>query len=145
VSVGLCGCNKQQSPSLYQENGIEILSYNVTTHWSAGSVMDKTFQYYKESGFYHNIPENATLIDTYYQVNFTVKNNAGKLINLITIKVILYDIDNNELYSSTTLLSDLPNSYTKDASVIFLAQAFPYFNKAEKVGFSISVTQIPTP
>jgi len=86
-------------------------------------------------GFYKNLPEDAA--NPRYEVTFKVSNNAGKHLDVIAVKVIFCDQNDNELYSELTSLYDFPNSYVKESSVTISESSTSYFYNIEKVKFEI--------
>jgi len=73
-------------------------------------------------------------------VTATLKNNYGKLINILYITVKFRDSNGNVLHTQQTTISDFPNSYTKKISVS-LSSSAQYFKNVDwsKIGFDWSI------
>ena len=86
-------------------------------------------------GFFKNLPDDAA--NPRYEVTFKVGNTAGEYLDVIAVKVIFCDQNDNELYSELTSLYDFPNSYVKESSVTISESSTNYFYNIEKVRFEI--------
>jgi len=132
----LSGCTQQNNTrnpyTPTPTNKIELIDYTVVTMWWN---KEGTQKYY-ESGFYHEIPEDASNYSISYIINGTIKNNIGTLVN-VNIGIIFYDSNNNELYSASTDVFNLPNTYTNTFSVIDYNRL--YFDKVDHVSFKFYV------
>jgi hypothetical protein len=80
--------------------------------------------------------------ETYILVNGTVRNVAGRLIEILIINVHFYDVDDNELFYRSDIIAELPNTYTGTFSVDY-GQYAQYYDKIDHVTFSFKETVIP--
>lgn len=87
--------------------------------------------------FYKDLPDDATNVR--YEVTFKVGNKAGKHLDVIGVKVIFCDANNNELCFKLTSVYDIPNSYTKESLVTLYESHTSYFYNIEKVRFEIII------
>jgi hypothetical protein len=94
-------------------------------------------KYHSLPGLYKGLPSEAENIG--YVVTFKVGNKAGKHLDVIGVKVIFCDANNNELCSELTSVYDIPNSYTKESSVTLYESDTSYFYNIEKVRFEIII------
>ena len=90
IGVSLSGCTDIIGSSQY-----EIVNYSVETHWHDG--MGINWKEHVKEGFYHQIPEDATLGYTYYEISGTIKNTCNERIN-IQIDSIFKDANGIELF-----------------------------------------------
>jgi len=141
LCVGLSGCNQNT------ENQVEVKDYEVTTHWYYGSGDD--YKEYSEEGFFHDYPVDASSSAVYYQIVGNLTNVAGKLLNSVTIDVILYDENGVELFNSANhLLQDcvqkgsvtnLPDTYVKEFTVrVYKSCLAEYFDNVSSFKFVFS-------
>jgi len=108
---------------------------NVITHETTCIVWGP--KYHSVPGFYKNLPDDADNIG--YKVTFNVGNKAGQYLDVIGIKVIFCDANDNELCSELTSVYDVPNSYAKRSSVTIYETSTNFFNIIEKVRFEVII------
>lgn len=141
LTISLNGCEEKKNNSPFSmfktTDNVELIDYSVVTMWETGSIFDDTYKKHCESGFYHGIPENVGEYDIEYKINGTVKNNADKLLNSISIKMIFFDVDDNELFTETTSTGSLPHSYTDSFSVVICKFMEEYFDNVNYISFSL--------
>ena len=87
--------------------------------------------------FYKDLPDDAANVR--YEVTFKVGNKAGKHLDVIGVKVIFCDANNNELCFKLTSVYDVPNSYVKESWVTLYESDTSYFYNIEKVRFEIII------
>lgn len=161
VCIGLSGCTDFKLPfndiGLSSES-VKIVKYNVTTYWTIKESFLNSKEYSKP-GFYHDIPESA--YDVYYEISGTVKNVAGKMLDLILINAIFYDANGTELFRSKIspydydvayargdAIHDLPNGYSEKFNIkVYKDDPYglsicKYFDKVESFKFIISTPEI---
>lgn len=134
IFVGLSGCTQTQTDdnTTGGGNNVEIISYSVFTYYDE----------HEEIGFYHNIPDNE-LNYASYGIKGVVKNNAGKMINLINITAHFYDANNSEIYSTADqqyTITNLSNNNTENFTI-----SLPYLNtqnflKFDHVNFEFTIS-----
>lgn len=137
ICVGLSGCNEINLD--IGGLGVEVIDYNVVTRWAAPNPEGWGVIDYEEPGFYHNISKEIPS-NYYYKISGTVKNNAGRKIDVFYVIIRFYDKDNNELDARQKLLTNLANNYTKSFSFKY-PDAFggwEYFDYADHVNFEVS-------
>ena len=151
LAVGLSGCNENMNSGKVGNQDIEILNYNVTTHWT---ILERgKFTYVVEQGFYHNMPNNTYGHETYYKISGTVKNIAGRNLDSVRLDCIFYDKDAIELYDTRypeyefnkhgDTISNLPKGYTEEFSIgipetDIWGYSIKYWDKFEDFDFVIS-------
>ena len=139
ISTGfLSGCDEKNNDGI----GVEVVEYTVVTTWLTGNMFDDTLQRHYESGFYHDIPDDAYdgMYKARYKINGTIKNNAGKKLEVVSIIVTYYDVNNNEMHQAVTSVMGLPNGYTESFQFEY-PDAFitrNYFDDINHVGFILS-------
>lgn len=116
-------------------NKIKITDYSVITKWQTG-VIGKPIEKHTESGFFHDITDNAQTKN--YMIDVTVKNIAGYQLDVIYVTTIFYDSNNNELYSVNGFTYSLPNSYTKEISMSLSDWQHEYFDCVTHISFHVS-------
>jgi hypothetical protein len=87
--------------------------------------------------FYKSLPDDAANVR--YEVTFKVENKAGKHLDIIGLKAIFCDANNNELCFKIASVYNIPNSYTKESIVTIYKSESSYFYNIEKVRFEIIV------
>jgi hypothetical protein len=132
IGVGLLsGCDENASNGDTNEdlNNVEIVNYKIETFGA-----DLGFKPEKiGDGFIHT--EQAK--NGYYKITGTIKNNAGRMLNSITVKVDFYDINHSYLTSKSDYIENLPDTNTTDFKVIYLGNS-THFEKIEQIEFNIS-------
>ena len=102
------------------------------------TLVDLNFDlYHCLPGLYNGLPSEAENIG--YIVTFKVENKAGKHLDVIGVKVIFCDANNNELCFKLTSVYDVPNSYVKESWVTLYESDTSYFYNIEKVRFEIII------
>ena len=86
-------------------------------------------------GFYSQLSEDA--VNVRYEVTFKIVNRAGGILDVIGVKVLFCDENNNELCSKITSVYDIPNSYVTESSVTLYRSETIYFYNIEQVRFEI--------
>ena len=123
--------------TIYNTKECEYGTYNPDTgefecrQWGISDEVEKIPDFYKE------LPEDA--VNTRYEVTFKVENKAGKHLDVIGVKVIFCDANNNELCFELTSVYDVPNSYVKESWVTLYESDTSYFYNIEKVRFEIII------
>jgi hypothetical protein len=131
-AIILSGCNEQDNSIDIEK--VELLNYNITTEWTITNSTDNTTEYYEESGFYHNITEEA---QAKYIINGTIKNIAGKKLMRIRITAKFFDKDGNHLTNTSTIIYNIPKSKTEEFEIIQPRDLAKYFNEIENIEFEI--------
>lgn len=118
IFVSFGGCTDSNGSSQY-----EIVNYSIKTYWHDG--MGSTWKEHIEDGFYHNIPEDATVGYTYYEISGTIKNTCNERID-IQIGAIFYDKNGIELFRGSEkkysvfdgdAITNLPPSYNESFTI----------------------------
>ena len=136
---------------LFQSGKATITEYSVTTTYSTQECISEAYntitgevtcmqwgpKYHSLPGLYKGLPSEAENIG--YIVTFKVENKADKHLDVIGVKVIFYDANNNELCFKLTSVYDVPNSYVKESWVTLYESDTSYFYNIEKVRFEIIV------
>lgn len=141
LGVGLSGCDE----SNFVSSEVEIVNYSVVTKWIVYTGFGSDTYY--NSGFCHDYPENT---QTFYIINVTLKNNAGRLLSRIYIDVNFYDKDYNllaRIHNPTWwVIANLPDTYTETLSIQISPTQFEgygikreYFDLVESVKFEINL------
>ena len=92
-TIILCGCNQEISETQEDTPKVELVNYTVET------VEDLVGEKYKK-------------------ITGLVRNNAGKKINKIIVKVKFYDINNNSIKIKNAYIFDLADKDTKEFSTV---------------------------
>jgi len=130
---------------------VVITEYSVTTTYSTQECISESMniitgevtcmmwgpKYHSLPGLYKSLPSEAENVG--YIVTFKVGNKAGKHLDVIGVKVIFCDANNNELCFKLASVYDIPNSYTKESSVTLYESDTSYFYNIEKVRFEIII------
>jgi hypothetical protein len=134
ISVGfLSGCDETttDSDTTGDSDEVELVNYKIETFGAELGFKPEKIG----DGFIHTeISKNG-----YYKITGTIKNNAGRMLNIITVKVNFYDINHSYLTSKSDLIENLPDTNTTDFKVIYLGNS-SYFEDIEQIEFDISAS-----
>ena len=125
ISVGFfSGCNETK-------NEVELVNYKIETYGAELGMKPEKIG----DGFIHT--EQAK--NGYYKIIGTIKNNAGRMLNNITIKIDFYDKNHSYLTSESDYIENLENTNTDDFKVILLCFS-SFFEDVDQIEFDISAS-----
>ena len=110
---------------------VEIVNYKIETF---GADMGSKPEKIGDGFIYDEKAKNG-----YYKITGTIKNNAGRMLNNITVKVDFYDINHNYLTSEYDYVLNLTNTDTDDFKIIYLGYS-SYFEDVDQMEFDISAS-----
>lgn len=135
ISVGfLSGCDETTSNGEITDfsDKVELVNYTIETFGAdRGTKPEKI-----GDGFIHNDQAN----NGYYKITGTIKNDAGRMLKNVTVKVDFYDINNTYLGSESDYVFNLTDAGTDYFKIICLCFS-DYFEAVDQIEFDISALQ----
>ena len=118
LAVGLSGCN-QSSQTTEDNDKVELVNYNVETY--SQPIGNHTFEW--------------------KEINGTVKNIGGTLLNKIVVNIKFYDSNDTLLKTKTDSIFNIANSYTGEFMVEYPSTESYYENVDwDNIKFEFSVS-----
>ena len=135
ISAGfLSGCEETTSngDTIDFSDKVELVNYTVETFGAdRGTKPEKI-----GDGFIHNDQAN----NGYYKITGTIRNDAGRMLKNVTVKVDFYDINDTYLGSESDYIFNLTDAGTGNFKVICLCFS-DYFESVDQIEFDISAIQ----